>query len=367
MKEIKYYVLWTKDSWLITEYKQKFLDKLKQSLYTCVEKEILSKNHLEILMSKNAEWFLLNPEISSHILYSLIFENDSKKEILQNQIDIFESEWINSEKLIMNQGKYIKGTNIRLSEIHNNNYAQFNSHPDHATTGGQLGWGIKDKSEWLDLYARSFDLLKKIDTGIYDELNQMITRVVPFGTAQDVHNSASYKECIGHIYLWYTINTDFPEIHILEAIIHESSHNKLNLLMHSDPILLNKREEKYYSAIRPDARPLMWVFLWYHAFAPTIYILMKAYTDWYLWVNDIWKEKLVLFYFKTRFLQKVIKKHAHFTDLGKEVSGEIDYVIELMTQQLGLLNIDSHTLKNAQNKAKEHFLEVNHKYPYLCY
>jgi HEXXH motif-containing protein len=45
-----------------------------------------------------------------------------------------------------------------------------------------------------------------------------------------------------------------PEINNLEALIHESSHNKLNLLMQFDPIVLNDMQEKYYSAIRPDAR-----------------------------------------------------------------------------------------------------------------
>jgi HEXXH motif-containing protein len=49
---------------------------------------------------------------------------------------------------------------------------------------------------------------------------------------------------------------DTPEIYNLEAIIHESSHNKINLIKQFDPIMLNDIEEKYYSAIRPDARPI---------------------------------------------------------------------------------------------------------------
>ena len=108
----------------------------------------------------------------------------------------------------------------------------------------------------MEVYTKTFRLLKKIDTGIYDELNFMIQRIVPLGTAENIHNSASYKECIGHIYLGYTMGVEHPEINILEAIIHESSHNKLNLLMHFDPLLNNPYEEKYYSAIRPDARPI---------------------------------------------------------------------------------------------------------------
>jgi HEXXH motif-containing protein len=47
-----------------------------------------------------------------------------------------------------------------------------------------------------------------------------------------------------------------PELSNLEAIIHESSHNKLNLLFHFDPLILNSLEENYYSPFRPDARHL---------------------------------------------------------------------------------------------------------------
>jgi HEXXH motif-containing protein len=110
--------------------------------------------------------------------------------------------------------------------------------------------------DWMQVYTKTFKLLKKIDSGIYDELNSIIEQIIPFGTARNVHNSASYKECIGQIYLGYTLCDSQPEVHILEALIHESSHNKLNLLLHFDPLLKNPYEEKYYSAIRPDARPL---------------------------------------------------------------------------------------------------------------
>ena len=59
----------------------------------------------------------------------------------------------------------------------------------------------------------------------------------------------------------YTIDSEFPEINILEALIHESSHNKLNLLMHFDEVILNEKDEKYYSPYRPDARHIHGIYL----------------------------------------------------------------------------------------------------------
>ena len=167
--------------------------------------------------------------------------------------------------------------------------------------------------------------------------------------------------------MWYTIDSDNPEINNLEAIIHESSHNKLNLIMQFDPIILNTKEEKYYSAIRPDARHIHWVFIGYHAFAPTMYILMKAYKNWYFWKNEFWLEKIVLYHIKTKFLQKVIKKYAKLTQLWLEISEEIDYVISEMDNIVKLLNPSKDIINRARNRQIEHFKQVNIKYPYLEY
>lgn len=206
-----------------------------------------------------------------------------------------------------------------------------------------------------------------MDEWIYDELNQIITKIIPLWTAKWMHNSASYKECVGHLYMWYTIDAGTPEINNLEAIIHESSHNKLNLLLQFDPIVLNDKVEKYYSAIRPDARHIHWVFLGYHAFAPTMYIVMKAYRDWFLWNDKMWLEKIVLYYIKTKFLQKVIKKYAILTDLWKEISEEIDYVITKMDVLFKEINPSSEIIKRVKERQMQHFSEVNTNYPQLEY
>jgi HEXXH motif-containing protein len=112
---------------------------------------------------------------------------------------------------------------------------------------------------------------------MYDEINTMIKKIIPLGTAYGAHNSASHKDCIGHLYMGYTIDAPSPEINNLEAIIHESSHNKLNLIMQFDPLILNVQEEKYYSPYRPDARHMHGIYLGVHAIIPTVYILMRSY------------------------------------------------------------------------------------------
>ncbi len=375
--KLNYYVLWIKDNSILDIYLDKYYNKLLNDISILSNNWVLISEFNGLLKSPDNRKFILNTDNSSIInfLYKELIEkipqNLGNIEFFENklskEIGIFLSQWINSSDLGMNKWSFISETNIKLTINDNNPYNNFDAHPDHKNTWWFLWWWSKTESEWLDIYNKTFELLKKIDLWFYHELNKIINKIIPLWTSLWVHNSASYKEAIGHIYLWYTIDSSNPEINNLEAIIHESSHNKLNLIMQFDPIILNTREEKYYSAIRPDARHIHWVFIGYHAFAPTMYILMKAYKDWYFWNDLFWLEKIVSYHIKTKFLQKVIKRYAKLTQLWLEISEEIDYVISLMDGILKDLNPSKEILDRARIKQIEHFKNVNSKYPHLEY
>lgn len=374
MQDIKYYVLWVKDSPLLKKYFDKYYNKLISDLKEISEKKILSEEINKLLQVENRH-FLLNPDQSSviNLLYKEFVENKSQKlldkslyvELFKKEIELFLA-W-KEEELIMNQWEKIYATNIKLTNIDNNPFKTQEAHPEHIQNGAIIWYWERPEKEWLEVYTKTFELLKKIDEWMYDELNQIIDKIVPLWTARSMHNSASYKECIGHLYMWYTIDSKNPEINNLEAIIHESSHNKLNLIMQFDEIVLNDKKEIYYSAIRPDARPIIWVFLWYHAFAPTMYVIMKAYLDWALWEDKSWLDKIVLYYMKTKFLQRTIKKYAVLTELWKEISEEIDFVISKMDELIRKLNPSKEILIKAKEAQNKHFNEVNQNYNYLVY
>ena len=275
MQNLKYYVLWKKDSPLLKKYLEKYYNKLINDLEKIKNNWFLVEEIEELFKIENRK-FILNADISS-LINSIILSNYSESlNELKKEIDIFISEWLKSENLTLNKWKKISWTNIKLTNFDNNPYNKQEAHPEHKKYGAiSWNWWEKTEMEWLKVYEKSFNLLKDLDEGIYDELNQIITKIVPLWTAIWMHNSASYKECIGHLYMWYTIDSSSPEINNLEAIIHESSHNKLNLIMQFDDIVLNNKEEKYYSAIRPDARHIHWVFLGYHALLQLCILLWK--------------------------------------------------------------------------------------------
>lgn len=59
----------------------------------------------------------------------------------------------------------------------------------------------------------------------------------------------------------YPTGIDSPHFAILEAILHEYNHNKLNLIMQTEKLVLSNFNENYYSPYRPDARHIQGIYL----------------------------------------------------------------------------------------------------------
>lgn len=361
MKNFKWYVLWKKDSILLQEYFEKYFIKIDKLFF-----KFLPELQKKVSQMKDYRKFILNSEISSLLNnFDKIQNKDSLQKFI-SELKIFIKEGIDSPNLSKNKWKKIEWLDIRLTLEDINPYNSFEAHPDR-TWWCFLWFWEKNEEEWLGVYKKTFELLKKVDEWFFEEVTNIIKKIIPLSTALNIHNSASYKECIGHLYLWWDIWAKNPEVLNMDAIIHEYSHNKLNLILHFDDIILNSYEEKYYSAIRPDARPILWVFLWYHAFAPTIYIIMKAYNDWFIEKEDRILEKIVLYYIKTKILQKIIKKYAILTKIWKEISEEIDYVIFLIDKIFLDINPSKKMIEEAKQKQKEHFKNVYKNYKNLLY
>lgn len=363
---INYYVLWQKNNQMLHWYLEKYFDLIKTKLLQVIDKDLSN----QILNNKDHKSFLMNWDISSMINRLLIIWDENEieyKSILEkllNQINIFLNQGY--QNCISSSWSHIWKTDIKLTTLDYNPYNVFDAHPEHKNTGWILWWWEKTEKEWLELYTKTFDLLKKVDEWFYDELNTIIQKIIPLGTSKHLHNSASYKECIWHLYMWYTLDVDQPELSNLEAIIHESSHNKLNLLFHFDKLILNSLEENYYSPFRPDARHLKGVFLAIHAFVPTIYVLMTAYKNWFI-KQENWLHKIVLYYIKNKITYKVLRKYAVFSELWEEVMKEVKYVMDLTDITFKSLNINKEIINNAILLEKEHFNNVNQKYPNFKY
>ena len=358
-----YYTLWYPNNPVILNSFDLYFQKLL-SLYKESDMDERIKNGFMKLSHDEQYGFLLKSDISYLLKDIQMFNNKDSLAKLIQQSKLF----INGrdKECVFSLGNTIPWTKIKLtiSDFNRNNHTS--THPDH-DSWNMIWWWEKTEEEWMEIYAKTLNLLKKINEDFYNEINFIIQKIVPFNTSYNVHNSCSYKENIWTLYLWYTVDIPNAELCILEALIHESSHNKLNLIMQSDELILNDKAEKYYSPYRPDARHIYWIYLWVHALVPTIHTLLWAIKEWH--VTDIrWHEKALLYHFKNKIWMKVLKKYAQCTDLWYQILEELEVVIKLCDKIIILSpEIKRLDFRMIQSLAKEHFLDVQNNYPHLEY
>ena len=139
---------------------------------------------------------------------------------------------------------------VWLAEVDNNPLSDFEAHPD--KTGNQLDLGARDASEWSDCLRRCFELLDAHLPALGAELRTVAQLVIPVGYDAERHLSASYQEYIGAAYMTLHGN----DMTMVEALIHEFQHNKINAAFQQDPLLHNAFSPLYASPVRPDPRPL---------------------------------------------------------------------------------------------------------------
>ncbi len=373
---MKYFVLWKKDSPLLKEYLDRYFQKISSMLQDLLDARICDTDFHFTGISEERS-FLLHPDISTLILFlhKKYIEKVSEwfsgyeeyKSILTKQLAMF-SFW-EHDKLSMFSWEKIGDTEIRLSLYDHNPYHVFETDPNQEIQSKHMWWGTKPKDNWLTVYEKTFQVLKQLDEWTYSELNQVIKKIVPLWTSISSHNSSSYLTSVGSLYMWYTIDSDYPEFDNLEAIIHESSHNKLLLIMQFHDIILNDKQKKFYSPYRNDARHMHGVYIWLHAFAPVVFFMMKAYEKDMFSPQEKEKRlwKIVLYYMKNKIALRVIKKYAKLDHLGLEILSEIEEIMAMTDIIFRKISVSTPTIRQAKDSQIEHFKKVNTSHTSLEY
>ncbi|HJL02104.1 MAG TPA: HEXXH motif-containing putative peptide modification protein [Polyangiaceae bacterium LLY-WYZ-15_(1-7)] len=161
------------------------------------------------------------------------------------------------------RGRYhVIADDVVLATVDNNPLRDREAHPD--KQGNAVDLGGRAPAEWVDALRDALARLGAQLPTFRDEVRLVLQQVVPVGFDARAHLSASYREALGTIYL----SLHPRPLTMVEALIHEVSHNKLNALLELDPLLHNAFEPLYPSPVRPDPRPLLGVLLAVHAFLP---------------------------------------------------------------------------------------------------
>jgi HEXXH motif-containing protein len=153
---------------------------------------------------------------------------------------------------------------------------------------------------------------------------------IPVGYEPEMHLSASYQEAIGQAYLTLHPNN----FTMMEAMVHEFQHNKINALMHLDPLLENAFFPLFSSPVRPDPRPLHGILLAVHAFLPVaeLYRRLRAQGVPELSRPDI-KRRLQTIVEGNHQGMEVLRKNGKWTEVGARFFAQLDVLDALHVAQ----------------------------------
>ena len=208
---------------------------------------------------------------------------------------------------------------VMLALVDTNPISDFEAHPD--KDGNQLDLGDAPATEWVRVLRNALELVGTYLPGIREEMRLILRQIVPVGTDEHRHLSASYREAIGTVYM-----TLHPQpMTMTEALIHEFQHNKLNALFHLDPVMSNAFWPLYPSPVRPDPRPLHGVLLAAHAFVPVAELYRRMAADDHPFVSrGSFHKRFAKIIADNDEALSVLNAHAQPSEAGAQVLAELN-------------------------------------------
>jgi hypothetical protein len=210
-------------------------------------------------------------------------------------------------------GYHVVEDDVLFALVDNNPLAMQEAHPH--KDGNAIDLGGRAIETWLAARRGARALVATHLPDLRAEMSLYLQQIVPVGFFEDRHLSASYREVIGTIYL----SLHPSPMTMVEAIIHEFQHNKLNALFESDDVLENAHEPLYASPVRPDPRPLHGVLLAVHAFLPVARLYERLIASGSTELDARFRDILRI----NREGTEVLLAHARPTAVGKGVLDEL--------------------------------------------
>jgi HEXXH motif-containing protein len=206
-----------------------------------------------------------------------------------------------------------------LSTHDSNPLSDFEAHPD--KEGNFVNLSERPEAEWVSSLKEA---LNRVEAGLpclRAEMDLLMQQWIPVGFEPEMHLSASYQEAIGQAYLTLHPNN----YTMMEAMVHEFQHNKVNALMHLDPLLENAFSPLFSSPVRPDPRPLHGVLLAVHAFIPVaeLYRQLRAAGVPEVRQPDL-KKRLKQIVKGNHEGMEVLREHGQWTEVGARFFAQLD-------------------------------------------
>lgn len=176
--------------------------------------------------------------------------------------------------------------------------------------------------KWLSTLEEAWSWIEEFSTLLASEMLIGIKSLVPiYSHANDVHRSQTFREIPGLIILSWMSNTSI----IVEALVHEYHHHKLNALLNLDSIIAHSGEAIYYSPWRNDPRPLDGIL-------QGIYVFQSVLEFWHKFLKaDIpvlqenrLKKRVYTVKKQLETALKILKNNASFSSLGQALIESVE-------------------------------------------
>ncbi|MCL2924775.1 MAG: HEXXH motif-containing putative peptide modification protein [Trichodesmium sp. MAG_R04] len=202
--------------------------------------------------------------------------------------------------------------------------------------------------KWLSTLEEAWYWIEECSTLLASEILMGIKSLVPvYSHAHDVHISQTFRAIPGVVILSWMSNTSV----IVEALVHEYHHHKLNALLNLDPIIAEGTfEEIYYSPWRNDPRPLDGILQGIYVFQAVLDFWDKfLQADIPVLQENRLKKRVYKLKKQLETALKTLKNHASFSSIGEaliesveENINQIETEILVADQQLIDMQLKEH-------------------------
>ncbi|WP_159297698.1 aKG-HExxH-type peptide beta-hydroxylase [Microcystis aeruginosa] len=211
---------------------------------------------------------------------------------------------------------------------HLKNGIELNSFDSDFKLGGRYDLNFEDLTptstiKWLSSLEEAWFWIDSCSNFLSSEMLIGVQSLIPvYSHAIDVHRSQTFREIPGLLVLSWMSDTSV----IVEALVHEYHHHKLNTLLNLDSIIIGgSREEIYYSPWRDDPRPL-------YGILQAIYVFQAVLEFWHNFLKKdipVLQEKRLQQRVYTAKVQlqtalKVLKDNAEFSGIGQALIQAIE-------------------------------------------
>ena len=172
-----------------------------------------------------------------------------------------------------------------------------------------------DVIKWESPVEQSMDWIRICSPMLSGEMQRALRCIVPVRSDKaEVHMSATFREAPGLMALSWT-----PDAAVLvEAMVHEYHHGKLNSLLVLDPLIVGPTEEAiFYSPWRSDPRPLLGILHGAFVFQAVLEFWDRFFkAEIPLLQQDRVRQRMYLIQCQLRHALATLEREAALSDLG---------------------------------------------------